>query len=470
MGLFVNDNRHYLQAIGHFTKALEYEGKNPAAWILSASAYKELYINTSSEKYFKQASLHYQHACQYDDLNEEIWLEWAAILHESGKINEDPKKLRLSIEKCIRAHSLEPNSPRVIGQWIESLSLLGSLSSRHDLIIEAENKAIKATSSFPESPEVWYAYAVCLGAQATYYEDPAFYDFAIEKIQQGLWIDSSIAELWCLLAFFHHRLGSHFSDQKLLRLAEKFYQKTASLKPACPQVIFQRARNLLELAELLENAQYARQAYETLEHLIHFQKDSLLDHPEWLFAYASSLYTLGEISSNETFLMRSVEVFWQVLLIEPEFPQIHRKLAITFSQLADFSTNTVLYQKAFHYFEISVQKDPENQETWLEWGLSLIQHAHLTYDTKKEFSIYLDAEKKIRKAGELGSEHAFYHLACLYSLMGKFTDAMHLLEMAKERDVLPPLTELIEDDWLEALRATPKFSQFVRYLEQKEKL
>ncbi|MEM8628925.1 MAG: hypothetical protein AAGF04_02480 [Chlamydiota bacterium] len=467
MGLFINDNRHYLQAVEHFAKALKKDPQNALAWYLSASSYKELYINTCSEEYCKRASLHYQNACKHDEMNEDLWLDWAIVLHESGKVRQDVKKFRLAVEKCVLAHSLSPNDPRIIGQWVESLSLLGALSSRHDLLIEAENKVIKATTKFPDMPELWYAYAICLGAQAVYYEDPAFYDFALEKIQEGLSIDSSVAELWHVKALFHGRLGSYFSDKKLLALAEKFYAKTLCLKPSCPEVIFDRACNFLEQAELLESSDHAQASCEAFETLFRLQKDALLYHPKWLYQYASALYTLGDLSSNEPTFLRSVEVFWQVLLIEPDFPHIHRKLATCFFQLADFSSDTTLYKKAFHYFRRAAEQDEEGQETWLDWGLSLIQYAHLHYDRQKEWSIYVEAEEKLRKAGALGSEHAFYHLACLYSLMGRFTDAMHLLEMAKERDTLPPVNELVADDWLEPLRKTSHFSQFLYHLENR---
>lgn len=466
MGLFVNDNRHYLQAIAHFNKALSEEPQNPSIWLSLGSTYKELFINTASEEYFKESSYAYQKSCQYDDLNEEVWFDWATILHESGKINQDPKKLRLAIEKCVRAHSLAPNDPKILGQWVESLSVLGAISARHDLIIEAENKIIKATSRFPHSPELWYAYAVCLGAQADYYKDPAFYDFGIEKIQEGLSLNSSIAELWHLLALFHSKLGQHFQDQKLLKLAEKFFFKALDLKPSCPTLLFDSSCNSLSLAELLESIEDAQKAHEGFEALIHLQKNSLLHHPDWIFSYACSLYVLGDLCSSEAFLLKSVEAFWQVLLIEPEYTDIHRKIAICFSQLADFEGSSPLYDKAFHYFQIATKRDPENESTWLEWGLTLIHFAHHTFDAKKEYQAYLEAEKKIRKAGEFGCEHAYYHLACLYSLMGRLSESMRFLELANQKNFLPPLEDIIADDWLEALRNTPHFSLFLTHLER----
>ncbi len=470
MGLFIQDNRYYLQAIGHLEKAVQLQPHFYPAWLTMAFAYKELYINTASEEYAKKASACYQKSCAYDDLNEEVWLEWAHILHESGKASLDPKKIRLAIEKCVKAHSLTPNDPRIIAQWVESLSLLGTLSSRHDLLLEAEHKILKATTRFPEVADLWYAYAICLGSQAEYYEDPAFYDFAIEKIQEGLSIDSSIAELWHILAVYHNKLGVHFSDQKLLQLADKFFVKTLDLKPSCPVILFDRAHNQYALAELLESASYAKTACEQLEELFQTQKKALLHHPEWLFYYGSCLYLLGDISANEGFLMRSIEVLWQVLLIEPEYPEIHQKIANCFSGLADFSYSSSLYEKAFYYFQMAASQDPENQDVWLEWGLSLIHSAHQSYTAEKTEKLYTEAEKKIRKAGELGCEHAYYHLACLHSLRNEFSQAMHLLEMAKDRDCLPPTVEIMSDDWLEGLRKTSGFSQFLSKLIQKEQM
>jgi hypothetical protein len=81
--------------------------------------------------------------------------------------------------------------------------------------------------------------------------------------------------------------------------------------------------------------------------------------------------------------------------------------------------------------------------------------------------LYLDAEQKIVRAGQLGNAAAHYQLACLYSILGRVDEAMLLIRQALAARALPPLEEILEDEWLETLRQTPPFAQFVAELEAK---
>ncbi len=81
--------------------------------------------------------------------------------------------------------------------------------------------------------------------------------------------------------------------------------------------------------------------------------------------------------------------------------------------------------------------------------------------------LYMDAEYKITQAGLFGNEHAYYYLACLYSILGRTYEAMELMYQSFYAKALPPIDDLLDDDWLENLRATPAFSQFLSVLEAK---
>ncbi len=468
MGLLINDNRHYLEAARYFEKSIKSAKEFFQGYTSLAETYTQLYINTMDEAYFLKANESFSKAVEYNALDETLWLSWAQLLGESGKLDKNAKKLRLSVEKCVHAHGLSPNHPKIIGQWVESLSVLGAVSYRHDLLVEAENKIIKATDLYPADSDLWYAYAICMDSLAEYYEDHAFYDLGIEKAQQGLQIERTSPELWHLLASFHTKLGSLLEDDTLLKLASKFFKKAMDLKPVCPSLCFDYAYNVFRLGEILQDENLVQDAIYEFEQAIQLQKNSFMHHPENLFHYGCALQLFGEFIEDENYIFRSVEIFWQILLIEPDFPNIYLRIALSFSQLADYSADTNLYQKAFHYFKLASKQDEENENLWLEWGLSLINFAHHTYDFGSYDSLYLEAEQKIIKSGSLGNQHAYYHLACLYSLMEKLSPAMALLEQAQKLNVLPSIEELLEDEWLESLRETPSFTHFLSLLETKE--
>lgn len=81
--------------------------------------------------------------------------------------------------------------------------------------------------------------------------------------------------------------------------------------------------------------------------------------------------------------------------------------------------------------------------------------------------LYLDAEQKITTAGKLGNPAAYYHLACLYSILGRTQEAMDLIKHSLSIKALPTLEELMEDEWLDNLRQTDSFNQFMSELEAK---
>jgi hypothetical protein len=72
-----------------------------------------------------------------------------------------------------------------------------------------------------------------------------------------------------------------------------------------------------------------------------------------------------------------------------------------------------------------------------------------------------DAEQKVTLAAKLGNPQAYYHLSCLYSLLGQTERAMHFLLKARQFDALPPIDELLGDEWLENLRSTSEFQEFM---------
>lgn len=468
MGLLINDNRLYLQAAENFKKAINEDRQFYLGWSSLAAAYTQLYINTALEQYFSDANDCFAKAVQINPNDEDIWVRWAQLLGESGRINKDPKKLKLAIEKCVKVYAFASSPVKILGQWVESLSLLGAYTGNLDAIVEAEDKILKATDQFPDDPDLCYAYGICLSAYAIYYEDPNFYDLAIERLQHGLSLDRTNAELWHALGSFHSQIGWMIDDPEPIKRSTKFFTRAIDLKPCCPTLIFDQALALLKLADLTNNLQTLESAIKNFESILQAQKDSLLHHPEWLFYYAYALDILGDHTEEENHYIRAIEVLSQVLLIDPDYPQIHFKIGLTFSHLGELTGEADFFHRAINYFRLAAKEDEENEEIWLEWGLTLINLALDGFDSQLGSQLYLEAEQKIVRSGQLGNQHAYYHLACLYSLTSRLPEAMTLIEKAAKQGVLPLLDEMMQDEWLEALRATENFSHFLAHWESKQ--
>lgn len=465
MGLLINDSRLYLQSIEYLRKAVNLSPKFFDGWMSLAEGYSQLYINTLNEAYATKASDAYSMATKISPQDPEVWLGWAQVLGESGKNNQDPKQLRLSIEKCARAHQLDPEDSLIIAQWIESLAILGLTTSRLDLLIEAEKKALKITEEFPDDPDLWHSYGICLISMGRYFEDAEYYEYAIEKLQWGLSIDRTDPELWHALGMAHKYYADLTNNEDLIERASRFLTKAMDLKPSCPALLFDAASALLLLSEILDDLPSLEQSLSLFEMLLQAHKETLLHHPEWLFQYAVALHWLGDFQDEEAPYIRAIEVFSHILLIDPDYLNIHHRLALSYMQLGHLSSEPEFYKRAIHFYRLAIRQNEENDQAWLDWGFCLIHLAHYTFDGDYMHQLYMDAEQKLTQAGTLGNTNAYYFLACLYSILGNCHEAMELIYKALYARALPSLDELLEDEWLENLRSTSAFTEFYTALE-----
>ena len=467
MGLLINDSRLYLQAVEHLRNAVHANLHYTEGWMSLANAYSQLYINTMDERYVSLANDCYAHLCQESPENAESWLGWAQLLGESGRQNRDPKKVCLSVEKCVRCHSIDPDHPLLYCQWVESLSELGKQTNRLDLLIEAENKILRSTDQYPDDPDLWHAYGMCMIAFGHYYRDPDYYESAIEKLQYGLSLDRTHAEIWHALAAAHAEVANLTDDPDLIERSVRFFTRAMDLKPACPSLVFDAANAHLLSFELNDNYKDLDQSIHLYESLLQNQKEALLNHPEWLFKYATALEWLGNYTDEDNHFIRALDLYFHVLLLDPETIKIHFHIGLCLRHLGESSGEAEYFRRALNHFRFALRQDEEDEEVWLEWGLASILLAHHSLEQESMHQCYADAEQKITRAGQLGNLNAYYNLACLYSITSRFEDAIRLLRKAQKADALPTVEEMADDEWLDNLRQTEQFAQFLSSLETK---
>lgn len=467
MGLLINDERLYMQSVDVLEKAVEISPDYFDGLMSLAETYAQLYLITLNESYVREASLSYERAAKIFPRDVDVWLGWGQILGQAGQHKKEPKLLRESIKKCAKASQLDRHDPLIISQWVEGLSTLGLLTTSLDLIIEAEHKILKATDTYPDDPCLWHAYGICMLAFAKYYDDVDYYELAIEKIQNGLSIDRSDPELWHTLGLIHKEYANLTQDEDLIERACRFLTRALDLKPSCPALLYDAASAYLENSEIINDLSALEQSISLFEMLLQRNKDAILNHPEWLFEYAKALEWLGEFTDEDVFFVRAIEVFSHVLLIDPDYPNIHYQIALSYVELGHSTGESEYYQRAINFFRLAKRQDPENDQVFLDWGTCLIDLAHHKLDSESMHELYLDAEIKITQAGLLGNEHAYYNLACLYSILGRTYESMELIYKSLSLKALPPIEELLDDDWLENLRSTSMFHQFLTALEAK---
>ena len=429
LGLLINDPRYFLQAVKYLQKSILDSPNYFDGWFSLAETYSQLYLTTLDERYSSKASDCYTRSVVISPKDSVTWLAWAQLLGELGKNNKNTKTLLSSIEKCARSFAIESNNTEAMAQWVESLSWLGIYSNRLDLIIEAERKIIKATDQYPDDFDLWYSYGICQMAFARYFEDADYIDLAIEKLQFGLSLDRTNAEIWHALGFANKYLAELTDEEVMVERAVRFLSKAMELKTGCPALIFDTACAYLHYSEALDNLEALETSLSLFESLLQNHRTVLLNHPEWLFQYGCALDWLGEYTSEEKDFARAIETFSHILLIDPDFPKIHLQMAQTYVQMGHAGLETEYYKRALYHFKLSQYQDDENETLWLEWGLCLINLAHHTIDSDLMEELYVDAEQKLIQAGILGNAMAHYHLACLYSILGRTQEAMEFWKM-----------------------------------------
>jgi tetratricopeptide (TPR) repeat protein len=462
MAALISDIRLNVKAIGCFKHAVALSVSSYEGWIYLAGALEKLYTQTHDDDHFTQANECYSAAAHLRPNATDLWLKWASFLCESGRRTLDLKRLRAAVEKCQRAYVLDQKQPRVSAIWAEGLALIGEQMERIDFINEAQNKMSEALdlSEEDEDPEIWYSYGMCLTSFARYFEDPDYYYQAIEKFQYGLSIDRTSHKHWHAIAKAYSTAGALVGDANDLEKAIRFYLKALNLHP-CITYTVEYAIALTHFGEMKDEPKALEEAIEKFEHSLTIQKNALYIHPEWFFHYAKALDLLGNEREEESYYLRAIEILSHVLMIDPDFPGVHHHLGLTYTHLADLNGEIDHFYRATHHFRLAHKYEDENDIIIIDWGICLINLAQHVHDSNEADLLFRDAEHKLQEAAKLGNMEAFYSLACLHSLMGHYETAMRLIEKCHASNALPSLNELLEDEWLEGLRNTSFFQDFL---------
>lgn len=465
MGDCINDLRWVAKAINCFRLAVSLTLSYFDGWLHLARSFKHLYTYTYDEDHFSQAHECFSAAAHLQPASIELWQQWAQFLLEAGQKSADIKRLRAALEKCQRGYAFSPKHPQLLATWAEILACLGVATDRIDLIGEAQNKISEALElSEEEDPEVWHSYGKCLSAFGHYFHDLDYHYQSIEKFQESLSIDRTRYQGWYAIAEAYTAVGHLEDDVDAFEKGVKFYSKAIAIKPISVHY-FNYASALAALGDLKEDTTLLEQALSCFEYCLQLQKNGIYSHPEWLFRYGIAIHRLGDIKDDESLSEKAVEILSQVLLLDPDFPKIHFEIGLCYAHLGEALGDLDDFFKAVHHFRLATKTEEENDEIFLEWSNVLIHISQYTSDREVALQSYREAEIKLLHAAKLGNEEAFYQLGCLYSLQGQHEKALFFLQKAHKAETLPDLEDLLEDEWLESLRLTPLFQEFISHLQ-----
>jgi tetratricopeptide (TPR) repeat protein len=460
----INDPRYIVKAINCFKQAVSLTLSSFDGWLLLARSMNELYTHTHDEDHFTQSHECFASAAALRPYSLDLWHEWAVFLLESARRTRDLKRLRSCLEKCQRGYVFNAKHPQLLAIWAEALALMGELTDRIDLLYEGQNKITEALDiSNEEDPDIWHSYGNCLFSWGVYFEDLDYYYQAIEKFQEGISLDRTRHQDWYAIAKTYAAVGDADDDIDAFEKAVRFYAKAVDLKPRS-SYYFEYALALSSLGEMKRDQTVLRQAQAFFEYTLQVQKNALYIHPEWLYHYAVTLDLLGDCNVDENMYQKALEMLSQVLMIDPDFPLIHYRIGLVYSHLGEAIGESDYFHRAIHHYRLALKHEEEYDFAILEWGTTLINIGQHTFDKDVADQCHREAEHKLIQAARLGNQQAFYQLGCLYSLLTQYDKSLYYIQKSHEVKSLPLLEDLMEDDWLEGLRLTAPFQEFLSHL------
>lgn len=463
LGTSSNDIRYFFKAVDCFKNCISIAISKEKGWLHLGDTLFCIYEKTHDEDHFTKANECYAAAAELKPKRTRVYVSWAKLLLDSGRWMKDVKRLQSAVEKCKKASFKKKRSPKIHSLMAEAMAELGLLTQDLKLLYHAQNKALRASEFDEDMPEVWHVLGTTHFMLAEYFNDIEQYYVAMEKFQIGLSIDRTFHVLWHDLGKVFAKFGSIENNPEHFQKACLFYEKALHLK-SDSVYHYNYALSLTKIGELINSQDYVQKAIEQFEYAIHLQKNVIYHHSDWMFEYATALDMMGDFFDEDKYYKKALEIFHHVQMIDPEFPQIHYHIALCYGHFGEMTGEVDLFQRAIHHYKIAYAHENENEQTVLDWALTLI-NIQLHIPETSEDNYFTEAEFKMIQAAKLGNIHAYYALACLYSLTKQFQKGMLFLQKAFTYHALPPLAELLHDDWLENLRSTEAFQRFAISLE-----
>ena len=116
--------------------------------------------------------------------------------------------------------------------------------------------------------------------------------------------------------------------------------------------------------------------------------------------------------------------------MNPELDEVHYQMGLSFSHLGELTLEINNFYKALHYFKLAAKQDEENDSILLDLGITLINISECTSDPAEVDTCLADAEVKLTQSAKSGNLTAYYQLACLYSLTGRYEEGLRFLKKA----------------------------------------
>jgi tetratricopeptide (TPR) repeat protein len=428
--------------------------------------FQHLFEAAPSLTHFQEADDSFGQAARIFPNLRHLWVRWGLFLYKASRCFDDIELAERALEKLSIAEQYEYSQPLVFA----TQSLIHSwIGLQKDDVHQLECAKLYAQKGSEVSqgiliPEVSAAIATCQTAFGIYFQSSTYFELSSKILQQALADHPRSAILWFALAECRSALGRISETLSPLREALVCFVLASKSQYACMPILwFAWGKTLLDLADATGDESCATEAVLKLEKSIELLGET---RPSWIQCLASAYELLGDLSDDESWYERAIQVLTDICADENSC-MIRSQIGTCHLRIGELIEDTEQIDRAISLFELVLAEDPENSQTWGEYGLAYVHKSQNNAGVHSS-TYLLRAEEAFLKASSLGDHFSDYHLACVYSLLGNFPEALNFLRKAFHRRALPPLHDIVEDDWLQPLATTAQFQKFLADLEADE--
>lgn len=400
---------------------------------------------------------------------EQVYQKMGQLYFLSARATLQEDSVRRAIECFRKALALGLDHPVMLAYYAQTLLLLFEKESDPRVLQEAVSFAKKAMHEARRgsihSAEPWLALIRALYEQGIYFDELSYYRQANEVLHEALRHYPKNAYLWHAFALLKARLADYEKpEEHLQEAAISFLFASRSVLGRFAHFWNDWGIVLLGLADLSENQILAEEACLKFETAIQL---SGLEGLDWMYNLGCAFDLLGLLRDEEEWFERAIDLFAFVEQEDSTIPGTLLQQAIAYIHLGDRTDEAQYFERAEHLLHHHLAQEKEDELAWIELGLVSLRLAdtHESNEDRTSWSKYqCAAEEAFTCALYLGSEQAYYYLACHASILGNYPEAMEYLWKADEAHSLPELRDLLDEEWLAPLMETKPFQQFMREL------
>lgn len=463
------------EAVLTFEKILDQESLDRNLLIKLADALNSIYLQTGTRHLGRKSIRAFERAFAIEAPNSNELDAYGSLILLLVELEEN-----LSLKHLFRylkeRSTLEPRLKLLgfHGRWLKAQKEenAGALRS-----LERE---LLTLTEFHNDAHYWLLRGLVRLSLARYFRELSDLALACDHFQRGLMVDHDRPGLWLYLARSHLLACDLTGDIESAKKSLQLFAMAALCGRYSEQFWIDWALAFFHLADALGDRTYLSEAILRFEKALEMlSAESLPPNAKLLYYYGACFDFLGDLQREEECYEKAVQILESSLTIDPNYEEAKVALAAALTHLGETTSNLVHLQRSYAILMELKAADHEDDYIWNELGVCLLSMARMSVEDKASF-VELDISPKetrelsafaidyLERSLRLGNQHTLYNLACAYILKGNLTRAQEYFLKALEIGVHPPVSDMLEDEWLEPLRAIPQVQECLQSLEKRE--